>query len=500
MSDTGLRSNLDDLKRKSVRGGAVTFLAQGLLVLIHLASTVVLARLLSPEDYGLISMVLAITAFAGLFRDLGLSTASVQRSDLTQAQLNTLFWINVGMGCALTVIVAAVSPLVAWFYREPAVLELTIALSAVFIISALGAQHGATLQRTMQFRRKSLTSVSGALVTLVVSIVLAYLGYRAWALAWGTLAGALVTTLMLFALSPFRPGAPAFSSGMASVLKFGGHVTAFELVNYFNRNLDQVLIGRVWGAASLGLYARAYQLLMFPISNLRAPLITVAFPAMSRLKGEPAAFRQYYRRVTSVLAFASMPLVAFLYVAAEPLVVVALGSKWMAVAPIFQGLAFAAFLQPVASLRGLVTLSAGKTGDYLKLGVVNAAGSSVAFVIGLPWGPYGVALAYSIANYVLLYPTLSLAFRGTGVQMSDFFAATLRPAAASALAAAVCSIPALQNLLPASAAVRLVGLAVAFALVWLVAIVCVPGGAKEFKGVFMLLRMLKADRVSNKMV
>lgn len=494
MSGIGQQADLQDLKRSSVRSGVVTLASQALLVTINLMSTVVLARLLSPTDYGMISMVLAITAFAGLFRDLGLSTASVQRRELTDAQLSTLFWINVGVGCFLTVAVAAASPIVAWFYQEPALLELTLMLSTIFLISSLGAQSGAALQRSMQFGRRALANVMGGLCALVVSIAMAYLGRQYWALAWGTLAGALTTTLCLFGLSPFRPLAPRTSAGLSSILKFGGHVTAFEFVNYFHRNLDQILIGRVWGAASLGLYARAYQLLMFPISNLRGPINAVAFPAMSRLKDEPAAFRQYYRRVTSVLAFTSMPLVSLLYVTSEPLVAVVLGPQWATVAPIFQSLAFAAFLQPVASLRGLVLLSTGNTGDYLRMGVINALGTSVAFIIGLRWGPTGVAVGYSAATYMLLLPTLNLAFRRTSVQVGDFFVAIWRPAIASVAAAAICNVPPLQSLLPVVAPLRLVVLLGCFSLAWLLAVACIPGGLRELKGIFMLFRMLKAQR------
>jgi len=463
------------------------------VVLITLTSNVVLARLLSPQDYGMISMVLAVTAFAGLFRDFGLSTASVQRTDLTHEQLSTLFWINVFMGCGLTALVAALSPLVAKFYREPALVDVTLALSGVFVLTALGAQHSATLQRTMQFGRRALANVVGALCTLVVSIVLAYMGHRYWSLACGTLVGALASSLMLFALSPFRPGAPAFSSGISSLVKFGGRVTAFELVQYFHRNLDQILIGRAWGAASLGLYSRAYQLLMFPIYNLRAPIHAVAYPAMSRLKDDPIAFVSYYRRVTSVLAFVSMPLVAFLFVAVEPLVIVALGSKWLTVASIFQGLALAAFLQPVSNLRGLVSLSTGRTGIYLKLGIINALAAAVAFVIGVQWGPYGVAVSYSVVSGLMLLPTMALAFHHSSVRTSDFLAATARPAVASGIAVAVFFIPSLQQQLPESPPLRLAVLAVSFLFVWLIAVACLPGGVRELKGVFILFRMLKAE-------
>lgn len=432
--------DMADLKRKSVRGGMVTMLSQGISVAIQLASTVTLARLLSPDDYGIMAMVMAITAFAGLFRDLGLSAAAIQKGSLDQAQMSNLFWLNVGMGTLLTVALAAASPLVAWFYGKPELVPLTVLLSSTFLIGSLGTQHGALMQRELQFGRRAVTSIVGSLVSLAVSIILALHGHGYWALAWGSISGGIVTTILLFVLSSFRPGLWTKGAGVRSMLQFGANITAFDFVNYFQRNLDQLLIGRFWGPASLGLYSRAYQLLMFPISNLRGPINAVAFPAMSRLQNQPQEFRAYYLKVTSLLAFLSMPMTAFFFVASKPMIEVVLGKQWLGVAPIFSWLALAAFIQPTSGFAGSLLLSLGQGKRYLQCGLFNAVLLSLCFVIGVRWGAVGVAAAYAIGNYVVLYPWLFWAYRGSPVSFSDFAKACSFPvvfsvsAAASALA------------------------------------------------------------------
>lgn len=426
-----------DLKRKSARGGAVTVAAQGLTIAIQLASTVILARLLSPQDYGIIAMVLAVTNFAGVFRDLGLSSAAIQKKDLTASQQTNLFWLNVAMGAALTVLVAAASPQVAWFYGKPELFWVTFALSFNFLIGSIGSQHGAMLVRQMRFARQGLSSICGALANLAVSVVLAIQEWSYWSLVWGSLSGAMVTTTIILLLSPFRPRAFTMGSGIREMLKFGANVTAFDIVNYFHRNLDNVLIGKVWGPDALGLYSRAYSLLMLPLSAVRAPINSVGYPALSQLQTFPDEFRRYCRSLIAIVAFLSMPLVAFLGASAHLFISFALGPGWEQSAQIFLILSFAAFIQPVSSIRGMVMLSTGKADRYLRWGIANAVLTSAAFCAGVSWGPQGVATAYVIATLAILYPSIRYAFRDTPVKAGDFFGLVLRPFVTSLGAAAV---------------------------------------------------------------
>ena len=478
-----------ELRRSSIRGGSVTLASQAINIAIQLASTVVLARLLSPEDYGVMAMVLAVTGFAGLFRDLGLSSAAIQKKDLTTTQQSNLFWLNLAMGAALTALVAAASPLVAWFYGKPELTTVTLVLSSTFLIGSFGAQHGASLVREMQFTRQAVATISGAIIGLVIAIALALRGFSYWSLVWGNLGGAIVTTILLLALSPFCPGLPARGTGVREMLRFGANITAFDFVNYFSRNLDNIIIGRFCGAEPLGLYNRAYSILMLPINGIRGPINMVAFSAMSKLQGDPQSLRSYYCKTTSLIALLSMPITAFLFVAAEPLIEITLGPKWHGAVPIFSLLAIAAFIQPASGFAGSLLLSIGAGGRMLHCALFNGAIVILSFVVGVRWGAVGVALSYAIANYIIIYPWLSWAYRVTPVSFLDFAQACSYPIATNIAAAAVTLAikPSLTSLSPI---LQILSLGARFSCASVLPLLTTAAGKRNAKFIHGIIRVI----------
>ncbi len=414
-----------------MRSGAVTMTSQGILYILQIVSVAILARLLTPEDYGLIAMVTAVTVFARLFKDLGLSAATIQKPGITIDQLSSMFWINVSMGLMMTLAVAALAPVAAWFYEEPELLGITRALALTFFIASLATQQGALLTRQMRFTALSAVQITGVLVSMTVSIAIALRGGGVWALVSGTLAASATGAVGMWVISDWRPGWFVKGSGVRELLGFGANVTGFGVANYFHRNLDNVLIGRVWGPGQLGLYTRAYALLMLPIANLRGPLNRVALPAMSRLQDQPQRYRSFFLHYVSILAFLSMPLVGFLYVCSEDVIQLILGSRWIGASEIFAILAFGGLIQPVASLRGLVLMSSGQGGRYLRWGVANAIATVIGFACGLPWGAKGVAAGYVVVNYLILHPSLIYVFRNTPLRPRDFYFSIARPLTAT---------------------------------------------------------------------
>lgn len=425
-----------DLARKSVRSGASNISAQVVLFAFQLGGTVVLARLLTPADYGLIGMVAVITGFAGMFNAFGLSEATVQARTISEPQTSALFWVNAGVSLGLTLCVLAAAPLVAIFYHQPKLVAVTAALALSLVISGVAVQHDALLNRHMRFTSLALVSVVSQVVTTGVAIGLALGGVGYWALVGGPLAGSLASTLFTFYLCPWIPGRPRRRTGAGAMLKFGAHVTGFEFVNYFSRNLDNMLIGRYIGAAPLGLYAKAYQLFMLPITQIRAPVTQVGMPVLSSLRSQPLRYVRYYQRLTDILATLIMPLTTFAFVEADFLIRVMLGSQWMGAVVLFRILAVAGLVQGIASTRGLVLLTHGYSARYLRWGAANAVGMIVAFVIGLQFGVVGVAAAYAIANYVILIPSLYYCFHGTPVTVGLFLKTLVLPFTFSASAAA----------------------------------------------------------------
>lgn len=416
-----------DLKKSSLRSGAVTLTSQAVMFIIHLGSTMILARILSPEDYGINAMAVTITGFANVFGSLGLSTATIQRSDINHQQVSTLFWINVAVGALITMIVAALSPLVAWFYKTPDMLWVMLALSSMFFIKGLVVQHSALLNRQMRFYSLAKIQVFSMLAGIGVAIVAAQHGFGYWALVFNSLTNSLVSSLCTWFAVGWIPGLPRRNAGVGSMVKFGSDLVGFNVINYFSRNLDNILIGRYHGSGALGLYSKAYQLLMMPITNLRDPITRVATPALSRLQYEPEQYREYYLRCISLLAFVSMPLVVFMFVCSDQLIGLVLGVQWLGASEIFKILAIAALFQPVSSTSGMVLISMGRSRRYLILGTVNAVLVSISFVLGLPWGGKGVATAYAIINYLILFPNLFYAYKGTSISIKDFILSVYRP-------------------------------------------------------------------------
>jgi len=420
-----------DLKGRSVRGGAITVFAQGCRFVLQTGSTVVLARLLTPADFGLIAMVAAVTNFGVMFKDMGLSMATVQKANINHSQISTLFWINVAVGIVIAGLLAALAPLVAGFYGDPRLTPVTMALAGVFIFGGLTVQHQALLRRHMRFLALGLVTIIAMAAGVAAAIIAGVYGAGYWSLVIMHIVLAVATAAGVWIAFPWRPGLPKSKSGVREMLGFGRHIIGFNLINYFHRNLDNILLGKFFGAFVLGLYSKAYGLLMLPIRQLRAPISSVAIVGLSRIQSEPEKFKRYYVKVVSILAFTTMPLMVFLAVYSEELIELILGQQWLQAAGIFRILAVAAFIQPVFTTRGMVLLALGQSRRYLKTGMIQSFAFLVAVICGLPWGAKGIATSYAISNYAMLVPMFIYCFKYTPLSIQDFAKAIWRPAVVS---------------------------------------------------------------------
>ncbi|MFX0198499.1 MAG: lipopolysaccharide biosynthesis protein [Candidatus Hodarchaeota archaeon] len=422
-----------DLKNKSIRGGLSTMAGESISFILRIVSLVVLARLLMPEQFGLIAMITALTNFALMFKDLGLSTATIQRKDINREQVSTLFWINVGFGTLIMFIVVALSPVIAWFYGEQRLVMISVALSTSFFFSGLTVQHQALLNRQMRFGRLACVKILSITLSIIVGISLALQGFEYWALVWKNVSITAFAAVGIWLMCRWWPGLPKRRPGVSAMLRFGRDITGYNIINYFSRNLDKILIGRFWGAGPLGLYDKAYHLMLMPISQLRFPINSVAISALSTLQEEPDRYRRYYKKLISILSFISMPLVMYLGIFSEDVIRLVLGENWIKAAPIFKILAITAFIQPVSSTCGMVMITCNKTKRYFMWGVMTAVCMISAFCIGVIWGPIGIATAYTVVNYSILIPSLWYSFRETPISISLFFQAISLPAFSSLL-------------------------------------------------------------------
>jgi O-antigen/teichoic acid export membrane protein len=428
-----------DFKGRSVRGGAVTMLAQAGKFSLFIGSNAILARLLAPQDYGLFGMVIAITGFVSLFNDIGLSAATVQKAEINHNQVSTLFWVNAMLGLGTTLVTAAIAPSIAWFYGEPRLTSITLVLASAFVFAGMSVQHQALLQRQMRFTTLAVIDIISLCVGIAIAIMAAWYKAGYWALVWMQLGTAISNCVGVWIACGWLPGLPRRHSGVRSMLVFGGNLTGFSIVNYFSRNLDNILIGRVWGANALGFYSRAYNLMMLPLQQINAPLNAVAIPSLSLLQGEPKQFRHHYLKALKAILALTIPIVLLMLILSQEIVQLLLGSQWSEVSIIFLLLGISAFVQPITNTSGWLYVATAKTDRMFKWGLFSSALLVTSFFIGLPYGIRGVALSYSIAKLLQTIPCMYYATRATSITLVDILHTVQQPFVASLLAGAIAS-------------------------------------------------------------
>ena len=464
-----------DLARRSITGGVSLVVSEICCNAFRLLGTVIMARLLTPEHFGLISMVTALTAFAEMFKDLGLGMATVQQKEITHEQISTLFWINVGVGGVITLLLIGASPVIARFYNDPRLVWITIAISSTFLFGGLTVQHQALLRRHMHFSQLAVIQVFSTGLSTIIGIVLAWKGFEYWALVWKEVSRAIIQAGGTWVLSRWSPGLPVRGAGVRRMFQMGSHVTGFNVLAFASRNLDQVLLGKFWGAGPVGLYKQAAQLLLLPGSLFSYPVTYVMTPALSSLQSDPERYRSYYKNGVSFLAFGYMPLIAYLAVYSDSLITLVLSDKWIASSMVLKILAFGAIIEPIAGTCGIVMITCGRTKEYLRIGAVQAIALSVAVLIGTHWGLIGVAAAVAACT-ILGLPFLAwFSFKETPISPGLFYEALRFPALASGIMSAL--LVAIQYLLNISNGILEIGYSVLLApLLYCSIWVLLPGG------------------------
>jgi PST family polysaccharide transporter len=428
---------MQDLKGRTIRAGIINVGARGIGFVIRIVSIMILGRLLDPADYGLVTMVTAFTGVLNMFGAFGLFQAAIQRDSLSEKESTALFWMNIAFGVLLTLIAIVAAPVVSRFYHEPRLVAIMQVIGISFIVTGAGIQHGVMLQRRMLFGVSATIEISALLIGTVVSVGMAMAGYGYWALVSVALTLPIATTVGLWIATGWIPSRPRMVPAVWSMLRFGFGTTLTGFVSYFANNVDKFLLGRVWGTEALGLYGRAFHLINFPGDNLNSTIGEVAFAALSRTKGDLDRFRRYFLKGYSLVVTLTLPVAVVCALFADDLVLVVLGSKWTAAAEIFRFLAPTILAFAISQPLGWLLNSLGLIRRGACIALSSAPFMVAAVVAGLPYGPRGVALAYSTMTVIKVIPVAAWALHGTGVRVRELFAALSRPLAASAAAALV---------------------------------------------------------------
>ncbi|MGE0830833.1 MAG: lipopolysaccharide biosynthesis protein [Hyphomonadaceae bacterium] len=378
--------------------------AQLLKMLISIASAAILGRMLNPVDFGLMATAAPIIALATMIQNLGLNQALVQHPDLKTGHINALFYITMLVSGVVCALLLAAAPLIALFFHEPRLADIVRVLALVTLLSAASATPLGLLNRNLRFSKLAFAEVAAAALGLTAAAAYAAATGSYWALVLMQAVNIVLVLACATIWSGWAPGRATFDADVRKMLGFGAGFSTFNLLNFLSRNADNLLIARFNGASPLGLYDRAYKLMLAPLGQAIMPFARVLTPVLARLQDQPEAYRRHYAETTGILMAAVQPALLVTVIFSNDVIPVVLGERWIAAGPIFFWLALTGLHQVYTSTFGWLFISQGRGKDFAILGFAGAFLAISSFVVGLPGGPLGVAMAYSICDCVFRLP------------------------------------------------------------------------------------------------
>jgi teichuronic acid exporter len=388
---------------------------------INFILQVLLARLLLPSDFGLITMIESGTTLALVLADFGLSASIVQSKDLKEENVQTVFWLNIALAGLISGAFAVGAPALAAFYRNDALVPLARVMGLVFIIDALGMPANTLLRRDMDFKKLAVLDIATMVVSSGIALVLAYNGAGVWALAFQRVGKSVMYSALMLGTGKFRPRFVFDWHGSSQMVRFSLAQTAHQLLYFFSRNADAMLIGRFLGASPLGIYQRSLSMMQLPQSHVLQGIGRVMTPALSAAHADKAAARNVYLRTIRLVSFLTMPLMAGLFAVTDVFVLTLFGEKWREVIPVLQVLCPVGAFQILHGTTGWLYVSQGRADLQLKWTLVNAPILIGALAAGVYFGgtPLAVATAYLIVQLLFFYPDVTLATRLLDIKFTE---------------------------------------------------------------------------------
>jgi len=497
-------STAKELRRSAVRGAGAAIGGSAGNFVLQFASVVVLARLLTPSDFGIVTMV---TTFSLLLRSFGLNGFTeliMQREELTGSLASNLFWINLGVGAMLTLAFAASGPLLTFFYHNPAVAQVTAGMSLTIGVSSLGYIHAGLLQRAMHFRTIAIINVIGMLIYVTVCIVLAIAGWHYWALVWGNVIYSLAIAAGAWLMCRWVPTRPRRVPGTGSAFKFAINVYSHFAFSYLTRNTDNLLVGWRFGAGALGFYKKAYDLFVLPETQLLAPLSAVVVSTLSRVNHDREQFKRYFLRVISVLALVGMGIGADFALVGQDLIRLLFGPGWEQAGRIFALFGPGIGVMLLYNTHGWIHLSIGRPERWLRWGLMEFSCTASLFLLTLRWGPSGIAVAWTASYFLLMFPGFWYAGKPVGLGVVPMLGAIWKFFSASAVAG--CATALIFEAIPrftmtsgsSNALGRIVSVSMIFTGLYLCGVIVLHGGLTPLTETVDLVRDVLPGRMSGR--
>lgn len=427
-----------EIGRAAVRGAFATILTSGLGVILQIVATVVLSRILTPQDFGLVTIVTSFSLLLLNFGGNGFTEAIVQRPNLSEQVVVNLFWINVGAAALLSLMFAASGPLIARYYRSELLIGITSVASLTIFVTSFSVIHLALLRRDMAFPKVSQNDLIARALSLGISIAGGLAGWGYWALVAGAIGLGVAQSIGAWWLCRWVPGLPRRSPGTLEMVRFAVQVYGRFSVNYLARNTDNLLVGWRFGAVPLGFYKKAYDLFALSASQLISPMTTVAVSALSKLREDPEGQRRHMLQALSVVGLVGMGLSGILTLTGPEIIRILLGPGWETSGEIFTYFGPGVGMMLIYGTHGWIHLSVGRADRWLIWGLVELAVTGGLFLLSLPWGPAGIAAAWTVSFWILTPPAFYYAGRPIGLTASDIVLVVWRYVAAAVCAGLAC--------------------------------------------------------------
>jgi PST family polysaccharide transporter len=483
-----------DIKQKALRGSAAMIISRSVSTLLQFGGTIVLARLLAPNDFGLFAMVTAFSLFLANVGYNGFIEAIVQADEIDHLQISTLFWLNIGIGLSLAILLSALSPLLAGFYKEPRLISIALALSLGIVLNALTTTHLALIMRQIEFRKVMMNEIISLIFSNSLAVLMAVKGFGYWALVVRQLVWTLSSASISWIQCAWRPSWPQRGAKIKGLVRYAAHTFANFGINYIGRNLDKVLIGWRWGSQELGSYDRAYQLFVLPVGQMVTPLAGVALSTLSRLRDDPERYRRYYLRSLSIIAFIGMLVSVILTIAGQDIIVFLLGRQWTKAGQIFTAFGPSVGITLIYGTHAWLHLSLGKPQRWLRWSLFALAMTAGLFLIGLKYGGLGIAVAYGLSYYLLVGPALAYAGKPVGIRPRDIWTQLWRYYLASVLSGALVWLAFIRAGFLASPSgslpllIRILAICLASTTIYSLAILAMYPDGQPFKDILSVLK------------
>jgi O-antigen/teichoic acid export membrane protein len=420
---------VESLKSKAVRGIAWTASGQVARQVMQVATLLILGRLLTPSDFGLVGMAMFFVGIGQLIAEFGMGAAVVQSQTTSQRVLSSCFWLNAAIAAGMCLMLVASAPLVGRFYERADLVPVVVVLAFTLLLNALHTVPAALIYRSMRFGELARAQLIGTFLGSVSAIALALSGAGVWSLVVQSLVGSSATLLAYLRTDRWLPRLEYSWQDVKPLARFSGALFGTKMLDHVQRNAESVLVGRVLGAQQLGLYTMAMQIILYPLQQVSSTFVKVLVPVLIALRDEPNQMQAAYLKSVAGIALVSFPLMGGLFALADDFVIVTFGPAWAEMVPLLKLLAWVGMAQSVGTAIGTLYVSTGNATLALKVTAITTPLLIGGVAAGLPWGTLGVAVGYAAVYFPIFVGTMIVGFRLIGLRVSAFAFALARPLA-----------------------------------------------------------------------